>query len=270
MCAYGNVSQKPTKLLTNANLEALQQYCPGTCWWHEHVKMVGQVYHPRLRRDVWRTSLAQEYPARLVNAWAFVIGGQLSSWWPANPHTGNAGNVAAGACRMPLHEQGEQFSLTFGMKAGGSRKRPLGTSYERPAHKKGKYGKMALASGHQTRSSRVQPLIMTEKEPGETVRDALKMKHPLLTPPSDFPTEVLTALQAVAKSAEEINAYRLEVLAWWTKRAAELHDYSLKIISEIEDEDLRKLYTRKPLQGSKTNPFFHYALFWQDGCQGLC
>ena len=35
----------------------------------------------------------------------------------------------------------------------------------------------------------------------------------------------------------------------------------MKILSEIEDEDLRKLYTRKPPEGSKTNPFFHYALF---------
>ena len=67
MCAYGSMSKKAAKILTNwKTANWLNRKCCGRSWKHQHVHLEGQILHPLTSKLTWRTSLAQEYPTQLV------------------------------------------------------------------------------------------------------------------------------------------------------------------------------------------------------------
>ena len=195
------------------------------------------------------TKLAQEYPASLCWSWSVVAAIDV---WQESVFTSP----------MVISRTGRHFQPTFCMKAEGSRKRPLGTTYERPPHKQARFGALAVAAGHQTRSSRVQPLISQEVEPGVAVSWMLSEPNPLLQPPADFPAEVTEYLKWIAQNADCVNKHRYARLKHWKRRAHELRQESLREIGQIPDADLRRLYLRnKAPEEIKNFDFFHCALF---------
>ena len=83
MCAYGSLSKKPAKLFTNwGDAGALRWQCPGKSCFHQHVALENEVWHPRKKRRVFRTSLAQEYPTYLVHAWSKLAATKV---WSRHP-----------------------------------------------------------------------------------------------------------------------------------------------------------------------------------------
>ena len=77
-CAYGATSKKATKILTNAGwLEAVCRRCEDVPS-HDHTRLRGTVEDlrpgPQRGQQVWRTTLAAEYPQALCDAWAHEAG----------------------------------------------------------------------------------------------------------------------------------------------------------------------------------------------------
>ena len=133
----------------------MQRSCPGKSLHHDHVPLEGTIEHPT-KGTVHMTKLAQEYPAALCESYAILAGLQLFG----------TDELTSPAVMCPY---GSQFSETFSMKVTVGRKRAVGTSHARPVHRQHLHGALAVSAGHQTRSSRVQPLIMEEMDPGKVV-----------------------------------------------------------------------------------------------------
>ena len=155
---------------------------------------------------------------------------------------------------------GSQFRHTFNMVAGGTRKRKLDTSYRRSEHRQALYGAFATSAGSQTKSSREQPLILSEMEPGKAVEKMLQVQNPLMTKAEAFSDDLSGYLKEIATNPDKVNSHRLAQLAHWKQRAKDLMATSRAEIMAIKDDDLRNLYLHK--KGNKDNsPLFHCALF---------
>ena len=248
MCAYGSMSKKATKILTNWKTASwLNRKCCGRSWKHEHVHLEGQVLHPMTNKLTWRTSLAQEYPTQLVQTYAYA----------ASVDVFQAPLNIASSVICP---EGSQFKPSFGMKTNDGRKRTVGISYLREEHRQADYGKFAISAGKQTKNSRVQPLITEEMEPGKVVEEMLKLKHPLMEKCEKFPKEIDHNLDMIANDPSKVNKLRLDAIEYWTKRSKELEAASLGELKKIKDPNLRRLYIRERDRG-RTTPFFHCVLF---------
>ena len=72
-CAYGGMSKKPTKILTNAPWMQTVNLTCGQVRQHKHSKLEGKVWDPVTKGMVWKTSRAAEYPSGLCHAWANAL-----------------------------------------------------------------------------------------------------------------------------------------------------------------------------------------------------
>ena len=110
MCAWGSLSMKPTKVLSNwvAGKEHLNRKCPGTSWPHIHFPLQGTFKHPKTGEETFHTKVAQEYPARLVQQWARSAAATVFQEYAQTPSV--------------MCKYGSQFGHTFNMVAPGTRK----------------------------------------------------------------------------------------------------------------------------------------------------
>ena len=80
-CAYGAVTTKPTGILTTASwMKLVKGLCHETReHYHAPGGLTGFAWDFLADKEVWRTSLAAEYPCGLCLAWASALKGWLSS-----------------------------------------------------------------------------------------------------------------------------------------------------------------------------------------------
>ena len=72
-CAYGGMSRKPTRILTDAEWMQTVQLTCSQVRPHCHSKLEGKVWDPVTQSKVWKTSKAAEYPSGLCRAWAMAL-----------------------------------------------------------------------------------------------------------------------------------------------------------------------------------------------------
>ena len=151
MCRFGSVHKKPTSIMAAMDLHELARSCDMVARPHEHEPLVGMVAING--QKVFRTKLAQVYPAELCDAWAAV--------------------VAAVRSHDPL-------AATFEMVTPASgRKRPVGQPVPWKSHKQRASAEKATAAGYQLKRSALPPLLNVEMEPGQAVAAALFSCSPL-------------------------------------------------------------------------------------------
>ena len=78
-CAYGGMSRKPTRILTDAEWMKTVQLTCGQVRPHCHSKLEGKVWDPVTEGMVWKTSKAAEYPSGLCRAWATALKDHLEA-----------------------------------------------------------------------------------------------------------------------------------------------------------------------------------------------
>ena len=232
MCRFGAPHLKPTALLTSLNLDQLAQRCDQHVRPHHHEALHGTVIVQG--KQVFRTRLAQVYPAELCRQWA----------------------VAA------VHPE-DPLALTFTMVTPASeRKRPLGQPVPWRPHRQQLTAEKATSAGYQLKRSALPPLLDTELEPGTAVQQALNTVHPFSRSTAIEP-DLQEPLALAVYHPEWLRTQRARALLHWEARAHQLLPATDAILRAIPDTWLRHLLRGgpddRPLQlGSCT----HVAL-WQ-------
>lgn len=256
LCSYGSSSLKPTKFLcTDPTLVQLFRLCPGESCSHKHVTLKGLQWHPRLRRWVHRTKLAQVYPLQLCVRYAELlkVSGDgppcCSSAWP---------KLCKASCK--------QFEKNFLVSTPvGSRKRKLGDEVVFTQNKKALSGSYGVLAGQQLRKGLVEPLFSIELEPGRAVEAALQMKHPFAKRVTLLPS-LEKPVDAVCGDLSVLVSDRRGSVCYWRERALVLKFKSLKLINEHPDRHIRWLFLKAKeldmdkLQERPLGSFVHIAL----------
>jgi len=171
-CFFGGPSKKPTRLLVSHQIfqSLLAKACPGN---HKHVVLKGKVFSHQFGRVVYRTKLAQVYPAAMCSAMASAI----RSLW-----------------EDPLQWFQASFELVGSVH---DRKRPVGQAIAWKDHKQQQSALAAVASGYQLKRGALKPLLDVETEPGTAIKWVLSIPHPFSVDPAVDP-HLLNAIHQVA------------------------------------------------------------------------
>eukprot|EP00435_Cladocopium_sp_Y103_P055182 s631_g18.t1 len=216
MCRFGAPHKKPTALLSSADLHALALECDMAVRPHVHEPLVGTVLLDN--KKVYKTKLAQVYPAALCAAWAALI---------------------VPASRDPL-------APTFAMiTAPGDRKRPVGQAVPWKQHRQQLTAERASAAGYQLKRSALPPLLPVELEPGQAVKAALDARHPFTLEPALDP-DLQEALALVATQPGHVLAHRDSALQYWAERARQLLPATEALLQQVPDQHLRCLLRGAP------------------------
>ena len=240
MCRFGSPHMKPTAIVGTFKLIALALRCDRDRRPHQHDPLSGTVMVNG--KKMFKTRLAQVYPAHLCQQWAAEICSQLQ--------------------RQEVVT--DPLALTFTMTIPSKeRKRSLGQPVPWSVHRQLGTGERAQAAGYQLKKGVTPPLIPFEMEPGEAVRFALSLTHPFTgTLPID--PDLQECLSLAVRFPEWLNSYRKHVLAFWEAQAIRLLPETERILSQVEDRHLRRLLRGQddhcPLQ---LGSCFHIAL-WKE------
>ena len=240
MCRFGSPHMKPTAIVGTFKLIALALRCDRDRRPHQHDPLSGTVMVDG--KKMFKTRLAQVYPAHLCRQWAAEICSQLQ--------------------RQEVET--DPLVLTFTMTIPSKeRKRSLGQPVPWSVHRQLGTGERAQAAGYQLQKGVTPPLIPVEMEPGEAVRFALNLTHPFTgTLPID--PDLQECLSLAVRFPGWLNGYRKHVLAFWEAQAIRLLPETEKILNQVEDRHLRRLLRgqddHRPLQ---LGSCFHIAL-WKE------
>ena len=182
-CEFGAPSVKPTTLMVSHQVfTSLERRCNGG---HQHVRLHGKVWSSFFQKEVFRTKLAQVYPARMCSAMASCI---VICWDQSLP----------------------QFNASFSLTSD-KRKRPVGQPLRWRDHRQALTALKAEAAGYQLKRGARKPLLDMETEPGVAIAWALAIPHPL-----SVEVELDDPLKAVilrlARSPEQVKQQRQHAL----------------------------------------------------------
>ena len=109
-CFFGAPSKKPTRLLVSHQIfqSLLAKACPGN---HKHVVLKGKVFSHQFGRVVYRTKLAQVYPAAMCSAMASAIRSLWDDplqWFPSFFRIGGLGARSQTSCWTSHCVEGSQ------------------------------------------------------------------------------------------------------------------------------------------------------------------
>ena len=217
MCRFGSVHKKPTSIMAAMDLHELARSCDMVARPHEHEPLVGMVTING--QKVFRTKLAQVYPAELCDAWAAV--------------------VAAVRSHDPL-------AATFELVTPASgRKRPVGQPAPWKSHKQRASAEKATAAGYQLKRSALPPLLNVEMEPGQAVAAALSVAHPFTLDPALDP-DLQEALAMVVRQPQFVLGHRAGAVQRWEQRAYALLPTTDAVLQQVQDPFLRRLLRGQP------------------------
>ena len=216
-CEFGAPSVKPTTLLVSHQVfTRLERRCTGG---HQHVRLHGKVWSSFFQKEVFRTKLAQVYPARMCSAMASCI---VICWDQSLP----------------------QFNASFSLTSD-KRKRPVGQPLRWRDHRQALTALKAEAAGYQLKRGARKPLLDMETEPGVAIAWALAIPHPL-----SVEVELDNPLRAVilrlARSPGQVQQQRQHALQHWGHRAVALLPETSDLLSAVPDRALRHLLRGVP------------------------
>ena len=150
-CAFGCEYRKPSALLCSAAAFCtVSRTCPGTTTVHRHLELTGKEWNVHLKRMVYKTKRAQEYPWALCTAYAEAAG----TLQPRQHGSCAAGAPELGAdLNAPEHADKNAPSFKMTVPAH-ERKRALGTDYTKKDHRQKKTAAQAVAAGTQMKKRR--------------------------------------------------------------------------------------------------------------------
>ena len=124
--------------------------------------------------------------------------------------------------------------------------------------------KWAVTAGVQQRRTAVQPIILSELEPGEAISQVVHQEFPFNVEP-EFPPEMQIALDFLRSPPEACRAFREQRLRYWQQRAEALLPKTLERIARVDDELLRNYFERDIPKGSMAmvGQVPHFAL-WEE------
>jgi len=216
MCRFGSEHKKPTAILSSADLGPVALCCDRDTRPHNHEPLTGMVEIQGAK--VFRTKLAQVYPAALCELWADTI----------------------------VAKSSDPLFATFGWsQASGDRKRPVGQAVPWKAHKQQLTAQKAVAAGYQLKRSAMPPLLQTEMEPGTAVHAALDLVHPFTKDPALEP-DLQEALAMVVFHPHKVLGHREGALAFWSAQAHYLLPETDRELSFVRDPHLRRLLRGVP------------------------
>ena len=209
MCRFGSKHLKPTTIWSSFCLKELDLKCDKAVRPHTHEPLQGTIMIEG--RKVFKTRLAQVYPARLCEVWARQV------------------------------TIGDPLVPTYGLICPpAERKRPLGQPVPWSPHRQMRSGEKARSAGYQLKKSALPPLIPVEMEPGQAVNFSLQLFHPFHEAPALEP-DLQETLALVAAHPRWINSVRMEALAFWEERAADLLLATDAELRSIVDPHLQRL-----------------------------
>ena len=211
MCRFGSKHKKPTAALSTIDLAAMALQCDKDDRPHVHEPLTGTIMVDG--RKIFRTRLAQVYPAQLCEQWAAII-------------------VA-----LQLDPLTATFELTT---PHADRKRPLGQPVPWKAHKQRVTAEKAVAAGYQLKRSAMPPLLPCELEPGQAVKAMLDLQHPFTIDPALEP-DLQEALSMAVHKPDHVLGHRRGALCFWGARAEALLPATDKILRSLRDPHLRVL-----------------------------
>lgn len=216
MCRFGSAHKKPTAILSSVDLSAIALHCDRDTRPHHHEPLMGMVVVDGAK--VFRTKLAQVYPALLCQQWATEIAAQMS----------------------------DPLAATFSWSQPASdRKRPVGQAVPWTAHKQQLTAQKAVAAGYQLKRSALPPLFQTELEPGAAVRTALEVIHPFTKDPALEP-DLQEALAMVVFHPHRVLGHREGALRFWEAQAHQLLPATDRELRAVHDPYLRRLLRGVP------------------------
>lgn len=234
-CMMGAPSVKPTRLLiSHEALMCLQVRCDHS---HSHVKLTGKVWSTFFNAWVFRTKLAQVYPAAMCQTFAHAV----RLFWP---------------------DSGLQFLKSFRMTSP-ARKRPVGQPLRWKEHRQALSALKAEAAGYQLKRGARQPLLNVETEPGVAIAWALELPHPLCVE-VDLDPCISSCISALAADTMAVVTDRLHQLEVWRQRAWTLLPQTDQLLQKVPDAALRKLLRGQP-DGSpcQLGSCCHIALYYE-------
>eukprot|EP00913_Durusdinium_trenchii_P002795 g2586.t1 len=211
-CIFGAPSVKPTRLLVSH--QAFQLLCGRCDGGHSHERLTGQIWSDHFQKLVYRTKLAQVYPAALCSSMATIV----HNVWASDA---------------------SQFSSSFTLVAG-KRKRPVGQALRWKMHRQQLTAIKAVAAGYQLKRGALKPLLDVETEPGTAIAWALSISHPL-TAELVMDPQLQCAVDALTMDPAAVVTRRLEELQHWEARAQQLLPQTDQILSRLPDPALRRL-----------------------------
>ncbi|CAK0850514.1 unnamed protein product, partial [Prorocentrum cordatum] len=160
------------------------------------------------------------------------------------------------------HSDGQivQFQVFFGLKTA-SRKRKVGEPVRWPDSTRRKSGHVAVGAGYQQTLGLVPPIFPVDLEPGEAIRRALAVQHPLDVDVSLTDAEQQCVERLVSGTAGKFQATAHE---FWKQRATELKERSLDEIYNVPDPFIRNLFlknTRARRRDLQLGDFVRLALY---------
>ena len=218
-CEFGAPSMKPTRLLaTHCSFTPVQQRCQGG---HLHVRLKGKVWSEKLKKWVFRTKLAQEYPWKLCQTMASAVL-QLRD--------------------APLQHLQPSFALQGDLL---HRKRQLGTSKTWKPHRQERSASLAQAAGYQLKRGAVKPLLEVECTPGQAIEWVMQIPHPF-SQDGDLDAQLEKNIALVAKSAQQVVQLREKLLIHWQAVALQALARSDVKLRAVQDPALRRLLRGVP------------------------
>ena len=183
-CAFGAPSVKPTRLAVSHELfTLLHGRCDGT---HSHVRLQGKVWSDFFGKYVFRTKLAQVYPAPMCDLFASLV----VNIWDAS---------------------GAQFSPSFTLTAE-KRKRPLGQPVRWAGHRQQLSALKAVASGYQLKRGALNRSL--------TLKQSREWRSPGLCPFRSRQSWWWTHPCALPlMRSQQVVRQRLRALQYWEQQA---------------------------------------------------
>ena len=139
------------------------------------------------------------------------------------------------------------------------RKRPLGRVIR--DHEAHPSAPIECSAGLQRKRSRMPPLINEELEPGNMVRQSLKITHPF-TPMGDNSDHTIQAAERLIQDPQAVISQRRQLLRQWSQFAEQTRMEALHEIRELPSE-VRNIHChgRKWSEHLQTGQFVHFPLW---------
>ena len=109
------------------------------------------------------------------------------------------------------------------------------------------------------------PIFWQELEPGQAIREALTVKHPMA---ADLVLEQSEneAIHGMVSNPKAMNEFRRKQVDFWLKRAVALKDESLRIIRTVPDKFVQALLLKNKVMKDSDREWgdFVHITFWKE------